>query len=519
MADPLSQQEDILTAVLTVEETLIFSASFYTASEAEQKRRADDAISLLGLEKQRQTPVGNIILRGLSGGQRRRLSVGNELVAAPGILLLDELTSGLDSTAANSVMTSMQRVCKLRHTTMVVNIHQPAETLFKLADSLLLLSGGRVAYCGAAPGAVGYFTEKMQKPVPEMTSSSEYLLDLINSDFTDPVVVNEILDAWPEISEHTATLTHMIEAVKKDDGDPNVNNRTTDPIENVLKQNVGVGFAHHTWVLTKRCFLNALRNPLVIWLRMFMYVALSLMIGTVWLRIGNKADVVVDIVGVLFFVAAFMVFMSVSVLPAFLEEKAVFVRERANGSYSVPAFVIAHTIVDVPFMALQALVCGSIVYWLVGLNAAWDRFLFFLLDLFVSFMVAESIMLLVSAVVPVAIVGIALGAMIYGAFMIVQGFFVKLENIGWWWRWMHWIGMHSYSFSAFMYNEFHGRHFDPAPDAAGGPQPAIAGDVILAMYDFDGTDKWTNVAVLVVMAIIYRGIAAVFMYKYHTGKK
>jgi ABC-type multidrug transport system permease subunit len=56
-------------------------------------------------------------------------------------------------------------------------------------------------------------------------------------------------------------------------------------------------------------------------------------------------------------------------------------------------------------------------------------------------MVAESIMLLVSAVVPVAIVGIALGAMIYGAFMVVQGFFVKLENIGWWWRWMHWVGL------------------------------------------------------------------------------
>jgi ABC-type multidrug transport system ATPase subunit len=112
------QQEDILTAVLTVEETLVYSASFYTTDLAVQRRRADEAIALLGLERQRKTPVGNVILRGLSGGQRRRLSVGNELVAAPGILLLDELTSGLDSTAANSVMTSMQKVCRERHTTM-----------------------------------------------------------------------------------------------------------------------------------------------------------------------------------------------------------------------------------------------------------------------------------------------------------------------------------------------------------------------------------------------------------------
>lgn len=108
------QQEDILTAVLTVEETLVYSASFYTKDPVVQRRRAEGAIASLGLEKQRKTPVGNIILRGLSGGQRRRLSVGNELVAAPGILLLDELTSGLDSTAANSVMTSMQKVCRER---------------------------------------------------------------------------------------------------------------------------------------------------------------------------------------------------------------------------------------------------------------------------------------------------------------------------------------------------------------------------------------------------------------------
>jgi ABC-type multidrug transport system permease subunit len=156
---------------------------------------------------------------------------------------------------------------------------------------------------------------------------------------------------------------------------------------------------------------------------------------------------------------------------------------------------------------------------MVGLNSDPGRFSFFLFDLFLSFMVAESIMLLVSAVVPVAILGIALGAMVYGAFMVVQGFFIKLENIGWWWRWLHWLGMHSYSFSAFMYNEFHGRVFDAAPHASGGPQPQLAGDAVLAMYDFDDVRKWDNMAVLIAMSVGYRAIAAWVMYKFHTGKK
>lgn len=509
------QQEDILTPILTVEETLQYSAGFYTTDRDVIKNRVNDAIAMLGLENQRNTIVGNIILRGLSGGQKRRLSVGNELVAQPGILFMDELTSGLDSTAAAHVMESLSKVAKNQGCTMMLTIHQPAETLYQMADSLMLLSGGRVAYCGHAAKAVEHF-KSLGRPIPPMTSSSEYLLDLVNADFSDKATVAGMLDAWAA-SPAADTITKSVAAAPSVFASlPSVESKygfkPGDPPHST-------SFFNQTAALTRRGFLNAWRNPLVVWLRLAMYVALSIMIGTVWLRIGNKSDVVVDIVGVLFFVAAFMVFMSVSVLPAFLEEKAVFVRERANGAYGVMPFVVAHTIVDAPFMFLQSLVCGGIVYWLVGLNAAADRFFFFILDLFLSFMVAESIMMLVSAVVPVAIVGIALGAMIYGAFMVVQGFFIKLENIGWWWRWMHWIGMHSYSFSAFMYNEFHERQFDPAPNASGGPQPGISGDVILEMYDFHDTDKWTNMLVLAAMAVIYRFLAALVMQYYHTGKK
>lgn len=211
--------------------------------------------------------------------------------------------------------------------------------------------------------------------------------------------------------------------------------------------------------------------------------------------------------------------MSVSVLPAYLEEKAVFVKERANGAYTSLVFILAHTAVDIPFMFLQAMVSGAIVYFLVGLNPGGDRIVFFFVDLFLSFMVAESIMLLVSALVPVAIVGIALGAMIFGAFMVVQGFFIKVENINWYWRWMHWIGMHTYSFSAFMHNEFSGRVFRAVPDAKGGPVESRTGESVLESYDFENVDKWTSMGVLVVMVFVYRLLAALVMHYNHTGKR
>lgn len=365
---------------------------------------------MLGLDQQKDTAVGNVFLRGLSGGQKRRLSVGVELVARPQILLLDEPTSGLDSTAAASVVSTLKRIALEARTTILLTIHQPAEMLFRKADNLLLLSQGRVAFCGAVAESVEHM-QALGHTVPPLTSSSEFLLDLVNADFSDSDTVGKILSAWPTSAAAQSLATRLDKSCS---GGQDVQRG---------RSKYATSMVHQTWYLTKRGFLNTLRNPLVVWLRMALYVMLSLLIGTVWLRIAAgtpKADAVPDIAGVLFFIAAFMVFMSVAVLVAFLEEKQIFLKERANGTYSVAAYNIAHLIVDTPFMFLQALVCGTICYWLIGLNDAIDRYVFFILDLFLSFMVAESLMLFVSSIVPVAIVGIALGAMVYGGFMVVQ---------------------------------------------------------------------------------------------------
>ena len=466
MVSKYVQSDDILIPVLTVEETLGYSARFYTDEEDEVITRVESVIAMLGLQRHRKTMVGNEILRGISGGEKRRLSVGNELVANPRILFLDEVTSGLDSTSAFQVMQSLHAVASgPRRTTLLVTIHQPAEQLYRLSSQLMLLSRGLVAYCGPSERAVPFF-ESLGHPVPPMTSSSEFVLDLINGDFGDPAVatarVNNICDEWLKSKQSVEALIEV-----RNQKPPEVPLR----IRMALSASTSfhtTSFAQQLKVLTRRVFLNTLRNPLVIWMRMVMYIGLALMIGTVWINIGDGADVIVDIIGVIFFVAAFMVFMSVSVLPAYLEEKAVFVKERANGAYTSLVFILAHTVVDVPFMFLQAAVSGAIVYFLVGLNSGADRIVFFFINLFLSFMVAESIMLMVSAIVPVAIVGIALGAMIFGAFMVVQGYFIKVENINWYMGWLRYVGMHTYSFSAFMHNEFSGRVFRAVPNASGG---------------------------------------------------
>ena len=302
------QADDTFIPVLSVAETLTYSARFYKNDDAVSSR-VETVINMLGLQRRRNTMVGNAIIRGLSGGEKRRLSVGNELMANPRILFMDEVTSGLDSKAAYQVMQSLHGIAKgPQKTTLIVTIHQPAEQLFRLSSQLMILSKGLVAYCGPSDFAVSFFSS-LGYPVPAMTSSSEYILNLVNDDFDDS-------------GEATATATRRVSYIcdewikSKLSVDGYVRIQSTKVPEIPLRVRMGLSaatsfqassFGNQLKVLTRRVFLNTLRNPLVIWMRIVMYVVLALMVGTVWLNIGDGADVIVDIIGVIFFVAAFMV--------------------------------------------------------------------------------------------------------------------------------------------------------------------------------------------------------------------
>ncbi|KAE8971219.1 hypothetical protein PR001_g26317 [Phytophthora rubi] len=157
-------------------------------------------------------------------------------------------------------------------------------------------------------------------------------------------------------------------------------------------------------VLMYRNLINNIRNPGIYWIRLFMYFCLSFMVGTMYL--SNNDDLTEeDLVPLLFYVQAFLVFMSVAVLPFFIEQRAVFARERANSSLSVVSYVCANFLATLPGIFLIAAMSTALVVLLAGLNA----FEFFLLNLFLSLVVAESMMHVIGAAVPHYIIGIALG--------------------------------------------------------------------------------------------------------------
>lgn len=183
------------------------------------------------------------------------------------------------------------------------------------------------------------------------------------------------------------------------------------------------GWAYQTTVLTWRTFLNNLRNVSVFWLRLAMYVLLCLGVAFVYFQLGDSWKDVYSRAALLFFVVAFLTFMSVAAFPAFVEDMKIFLRERLNGYYGVSQFTVANTLASLPFIFLIAVVSTVTLYWIVGLNSAGGAVIYFILDLFLSLVVVESIMMAIAPIVPNFLMGIAAGAGLLGFYMIVCGFF------------------------------------------------------------------------------------------------
>src|SRR3989338_8567947 len=197
-------QDDSLNGVLTVRENLSYSALLRLPPEMNYEKkmaRVDYVIDDLGLRKVANTKIGNVFFRGVSGGERRRTSIGMELITSPRILLLDEPTSGLDAMSARMICETLVKLSR-EGRTVIATIHQPSSQVFNLFDRLLLLTRGEQAYFGPLKEAVGFF-ESVGQPCPMFVNPADHYLETINYDFKKekPASVLAVLDGYAQSTQ------------------------------------------------------------------------------------------------------------------------------------------------------------------------------------------------------------------------------------------------------------------------------------------------------------------------------
>lgn len=180
------EQDDLFYETITVYEHLVFQAQLrmgkaFTAEE--YLSRVATVMKELGLNKSRDTLIRGARVRGISGGERKRLSFATEILTNPSILFVDEPTSGLDSFMAEKIVFQMRKLARDGRT-VIATIHQPSSELFALFDTLYLLSDGSLVYHGAASEAVPYFASLGYQCPPFVNPSEYFMRQLVVMDKT-----------------------------------------------------------------------------------------------------------------------------------------------------------------------------------------------------------------------------------------------------------------------------------------------------------------------------------------------
>ncbi|KAK9130098.1 hypothetical protein Sjap_010585 [Stephania japonica] len=498
-------QDDYLMTTLTVREAVYYSAQLQlpdSMSKSKKMEIAEMTIREMGLQDAMDTRIGGRGSKGISGGQKRRVTICIEILTRPKLLFLDEPTSGLDSAASYHVMSRIVGLAQQDGLTVVLSIHQPCAEVFELFHNLCLLSSGRTVYFGPAHYANQFFAQN-GFPCPPMRNPSDHYLRTINKDFDDDV--GKGYGRKPATEEATNML---ITSYKSSKTYKQIKSRIDGqgfseiPLESKGGQ---ASFFTQCAVLTRRSFVNMYRDLGYYWFRFGIYTGLCLCLGTIFLNArGNM----------LMFVVTFMTFMAIGGFPSFVEDMKIFGRERLNGHYGVSAFIVGNTFSSIPYLILVSLVPGAIAYYLVGLQRGIEHFGYFTLLLFTCMMLVESLMMLVASIVPDYLMGIITGAGIQGVMILTGGFFRLRNEIPkpFWTYPMHYIAFHKYSYNGFFKNEFEGLKF-PINNNQSGAQGVITGEEILRdnWQMALGYSKWFDLAILVGMVALYRVIFLVVL--------
>lgn len=296
-------QEDILFSTLSVRETLSFFAELRLNPKEFSREQRQDRVTRV-LEQLRMTHradarIGDENKRGLSGGEKKRVAIGCQLVADPSIIFLDEPTSGLDAYNSLMVMKLMRDLCS-EGKTVVCTIHQPRSSIYEMFDQLLILDNGSTVYFGAANEATNYF-ESIGFPVPRNVNPADYFIDVLLS----PPEARAAMTALDLSNQMTDFSKAFNESAMKGRVLDRVNESKT-AHNSLLSQSDLPPFATSYWKqfteLLRRAFLTTVRDPLAFAVALSTSVILAFIIGSIFYQLGYSQSAIQGRSGVIFFI-------------------------------------------------------------------------------------------------------------------------------------------------------------------------------------------------------------------------
>lgn len=469
------RQDDRLLPHLTVRETLSFVAKLRLPAHYSQKQRdqrVDDVIAELRLRQCANTRVGNDYVRGVSGGERRRVSIAVQLLWNPGILILDEPTSGLDSFTAHNLVITLSRLAQ-GNRLVLLSVHQPRSDIFQLFDLVVLLAAGSPVYCGPAQDMVSYFTA-LGHPCPRYCNPSDYYVDLISIDRRSIEKETECLDrarilAAQFVEKVSGTDDFMWKTQETTAINSSTTNNSTPSTPSSLpgskeavitmskRRDRLPGRLHQFTILFRRQVYNDYRDLVTLLVHGLEALLMSLLIGFLYYGAGPTKLSVQDMVALLYMIGALTPFAVVlDVIAKCHTERAMLYHELEDGMYSVTSYFFAKILGELPEHCVFTLVYGVPIYWLSGMNEAPDRFFLNFLLIWLMVYCSRNMALFVAAALPTLQTSAFMGNACFTVFYLTGGFVISLENMWLMASWFSHVSFMRWGFDGMLQVQFRG---------------------------------------------------------------
>ena len=540
-------EDDIHHPTLTVAQTLGFALDTKTPgkrpngmSKADFKDRViDTLLRMFNIVHTRNTIVGNPFMRGISGGERKRVSIAEMMVTGATICAWDNTSRGLDASTALDYAKSIRIITNIYKTTTFVSLYQASENIYKQFDKVMVIDSGRQVFFGPASEARGYFESLGFVPKPRMTTP-DYLTsctDQYEREYQEgrsgenaPSTPDSFVAAFNE-SSYAANLKHKmaayreeVQAQKEMYDEFEAANRESKQKYTSKKSVYSIPYHTQVWVIMRRQFLVKWQDKFSLIVAWTTSIVVALILGTVWLNLPKSSNGAFTRGGLLFISLLFNAFEAFGELGSTMLGRPIINKHRSFAFHRPSAVWLAQIFVDLAFSSAKILVFSIIVYFMTGLVRTPGAFFTFFLLIISGYLSMTLFFRTIGCLCPDFNYAIKFVAVIITLFVVTSGYIIQYQSEPAWLRWIYWINALGLAFAAMMMNEFgridlicDGRALIPSgpgynqvahqvctlPGSHPGSDFVTGTDYVTDGFSYAPKDLWRNWGIIVALAIVF----------------
>eukprot|EP00250_Pteridium_aquilinum_P014948 c22298_g1_i1 orf=828-5267(+) len=460
----------------------------------------DYVMKLLGLDICADTFVGNALLRGISGGQRKRVTTGEMLVGPARAMFMDEISTGLDSSTTYQIVKCLRQAVHLLDGTMVVSLLQPAPETYELFDDVILLSEGQIVYQGPRELVIDFFRE-MGFKCPDRKNIPDFLQEVTSRKDQEQYWENKnepyrFIPA-KEFAEAFRSF-HVGQRVEEELSVPFDKSRSHPASLSTKKYGLG------KWDLFKACFSREMllmrRNSFLYIFKTVQISIVSLITMTVFFRTELHPGTIIDgnlYMGALFFGLVNVMFNGLAEISLSVDRLPVFYKERDQMFYPAWASSIPTFITRIPLSTLECVIWVALTYYVIGFAPETSRFFRQFLLLFLISQMAYSLFRFIGAAGRTLTIASTFGAFALMVIFVLGGFVISRDRIHKWWIWGYWASPMMYGQVALSIIEFSAPRWSSFSNVT--TAASTVGKTILTQHGLFTESHWLWIAVAVLI--------------------